>query len=453
MKFNFKTLLSNGEFTRNVITLVKGTTIAQAIPILISPILTRIYSPSEFGILAIYISLLSILSVISTGKYELAIMLPDDEEEAIQLIWLSFFMSVISSVIIFLLLTLSYHDISHYFGFDGNSDFIIYILPISIVMFGGVQAITMFLNRNKSYVAMSRTKVINNAASGASQMLVYFSTNGLIIGYIIGQLSSFVYISNVIRCKIADGRVSGDFRPNVRFIFSLAFKYRVFPLVNSTSSLLNTSSVQLIPIVLTNIFSSAIAGFYSLAQRILQMPMSLLGSSISQVYFQKAREIFENKDELKRLTIEINKKLLLIGALPIFITLLFGEHIFALIFGEEWKVAGEYARYLAPWIYLVFISSPLSNLIIVMGKQSALLKFNFLLFVSRIGWFAVVYLLNIESSTAIIVHANIGTMAWLAFIFYVMKLAEIDFVVTLKQLFPFALLTSLSYIIGEALVF
>ena len=102
MKFNFKTLLSNGEFTRNVITLVKGTTIAQAIPILISPILTRIYSPSEFGILAIYISLLSILSVISTGKYELAIMLPDDEEEAIQLIWLSFFMSVISSVIIFL---------------------------------------------------------------------------------------------------------------------------------------------------------------------------------------------------------------------------------------------------------------------------------------------------------------------------------------------------------------
>ncbi|OED64574.1 hypothetical protein A143_09670 [Vibrio splendidus ZS-139] len=446
-----KKKLSGSEFYRNVFLLARGTTIAQALPILISPILTRIYGPEDFGILAIYVALMSILGVISTGRYELSIMLPKSNAEAIQLVWLTILTSFIISILILILIILGFEDLSQHVNFPEEYQYLIYFIPLSVFILGICQSITTLLNRNKKYKEMSLTKVISNSSSGFTQISGSGLNGGLLIGYISGQISGLLYLLFVFKkvCYSDLDLKSNKLRPNLRTMSKLAYKYRVFPQVNAISSLLNTSSVQLVPLLLTAFFSSVTTGFYSLSQRILQMPMSLLGSSIALVYFQKANELSSNKEKLKALTLSINKKLLVIGIIPISLTLLLGDYLFELVFGEEWKVAGEYAQYLAPWIYLVFVSSPLSHLLTVLGKQKELLIFNTFLFFTRIGWLLFAYYLVLEPGTAIFVHANIGTVAWLAFVYYVMNLANVNLKEVTKQLLPFFIIVIVCSISGN----
>ncbi|BCN23016.1 oligosaccharide flippase family protein [Vibrio alfacsensis] len=442
--------LPSGSFYKNVMVLARGTTIAQALPILISPILTRIYTPEDFGVLAIYVALMSMLVIVSTGRYELAIMLPKKNTESIQLLWLAIFINFIFSLVVYVLLIFGFQDFSRYLGLPLGYDFIIYFLPVSIFIIGVCQSINGLLNRNKKYREMSFTKILNNLGGGITQISLFNYSGGLLIGYIAGQFVSLCYLVFTLKNKKNEGLKTKIklWLPDFRIMFKLAYEYRVFPKVNAISSLLNTSSVQLIPLLLTSFFSSITTGFYSLSQRILQMPMSLLGSSIALVYFQKANEIIDNKEQIKKLTLDVNKKLLLIGLFPILITLVFGDYLFSIVFGKDWIIAGVYAQYLAPWIYLVFISSPLSHLLTVLGKQKELLLFNAFLFVTRIGWLLTAYLLGFEPGQTIFVHACIGFVAWLSFVYYVMSLAEIKPKEVSAQLFPFASLLFLCSIMG-----
>ena len=445
-------LKHKSEFSRNVLTLMTGTTIAQAIPVAISPILTRIYTPEDFGLLALYMALAAIVAVIATGRYELAIMLPKREKDAINIVFLSFIVAVLVSFICLLIV----------WGFNAeivallNSPKIanwLYFIPLTILLTGAYQSLNYWNNRKKKYKNISNSKIIQSTVMGGSQLsldampntLIHkFSSFGLIFGYIIAQFSAFIFLVQRF-IKFDRGKI---YLVNTNKIVVLAKRYKNFPLVNSWSGLLNTASLQVPIFVLTSLFSSAVTGFFSIAQRILQMPMSLIGSAIGQVYFQKASEVIADREEIKKITYNLNKKLLYIGIFPVSITLVAGDYLFAFVLGEPWIVAGEYAQYLSVWIFFVFISSPLSHLMTLYEKHIEAIYFNLLLFLSRIaalyaGWF----IFN-DASQAILIYGIVGAIIWAGFVFYLMNLAHISLFETLKQLTPFLSVIGVSTITG-----
>ena len=137
------------EFTRNVLTLMTGTTIAQAIPIAISPILTRIYTPEDFGIFALYISIASILSLIATGRYELAIMLPTKDKDAVNIVALSLFISFFVSFIALLIVSIFNTQITSLLGNPDISSWL-YFIPLTVLFTGIYQSFNYWSNRKKS---------------------------------------------------------------------------------------------------------------------------------------------------------------------------------------------------------------------------------------------------------------------------------------------------------------
>lgn len=426
-----KRLKPKSEFSRNVLTLMTGTTIAQAVTIAISPVLTRIFTPEEFGLFALYMSIVTIIAVIATGRYELAVMLPKKDEDAASLVLLSLIIAASISCATLLPILFFSEQIANFLG-SAEIELWLYLTPASIFLVGAYNSLSYWTNRKKQYNLMSQYKVAQSASMATTQVLFGFTkkgTGGLIIGWFAGQLVALLFLARSVWVK--DKEVFKKIK-RIKTI-GLARRYKHFPIINSWSAFLNTASRQVPIILLTVFFSTAVTGFFSLAQRILQIPMSLLGQAIGRVYFEKASRLKNDENEIKRITLEIHKKLLLIGFFPVAIILLLGDHLFALVFGEPWRVAGEYAQFLSVWIFFVFVSSPLSHLMTIYEKHIESVVFNILLFTSRIAVLIISYWLALSPELTIAIYGVAGAVIWLFFIFYLMKLADITYFDTAKQ--------------------
>jgi O-antigen/teichoic acid export membrane protein len=133
-------------------------------------------------------------------------------------------------------------------------------------------------------------------------------------------------------------------------------------------------------------YGTTVVGHYSLAYQAVNMPMVIIGNAIGQVFFQKASEVKNGnvEEDMKTVVEEVYKKLILIGIFPMIILMIIGEQVFTFAFGESWAVSGVYVRILLPWIFLVFLSSPISTLYNIYDKQSVWLTFSLILLLSRV---------------------------------------------------------------------
>ena len=420
------------EFTRNVLTLMTGTTISLAIPIAISPILTRIYTPEDFGVFTLYMAITTIIAVIATGRYEMAIMLPKKDENAVHILILSLIISSVISLISFLIIFFFNSQIIKILGSQEISRWL-YLVPCSILLIGFYNSFTYWINRKKKYKKMAQNKVIQSGSMATMQVslgLLKNNNNGLIIGWFFGQLMAVISLARLVWCEDKN-KIN---KTSLLKMWSFAKRYKKFPLINSWSGLLNTASRQVPIILLTTFFSTIVTGFFSLAQRILLIPMTLLGNTIGQVYFEKVSKLKNEKLKVQKITLEINKKLLLIGLLPISIIILWGDTLFALVFGQLWKEAGEYAKVLSVWIYFVFITSPLTHLLIVYEKHFELILFNIFLFLSRIGVLFIGWWMAKDALTVITIYGIVSAAAWCMFHFRLMKIVGVSYLDTFRQI-------------------
>lgn len=421
-----------------------GTTIAQAIPISISPILTRIYSPEDFGVFAIYISIVTILSVIVTGAYDLAIVIPKNDSDALCIIKLSFIVTFIISFIVLLIIYIFNEQILFLIG-DENLKIWLYFIPFSIFLSGIYQSINYWLNRHKYYKSIAINRVIQSGTAGSVQLTMGFIglvSSGLVLGKILGQLISTILLG---RIYLKEKKKVSSHKKKLRLI-ALAKRYKKFPLYESRSNLLNTSSTEVPVILISSLFNTSIAGFYALSSRMLLLPMTLIGTSIGQVFFQEASKLKSNHEALKSLTFSIYKKLIIIGVIPISLIIVYGDIIFMFIFGSEWKIAGEFSQILGIWIILVFISSPLSKLLVIMEKQKESLNFNILIFLSRVLSIAIGYVFFDDAYDTILLFGLTGAIFWLFWCKYILGLVGIKFSVVLFELLKY-LVPSLSIFI------
>jgi len=447
LKNHINKLKPKSEFSRNLLTLMTGTTIAQGIPIAISPILTRFYTPEDFSLFALYISLTTIISVIATGRYELAIMLPKKDSDAEHIVHISILVAIGISLATFGVISIFGKTLSLKLGNIGIETWL-YFIPVSIMLTAINQSLNYWVNRKKSYTILARNRVTQTSATAITQLTyrtIATGTGGLIIGQTVGQLVSCIGLFHQFK--------NPHFLTKKYTLKKLALlkRYKKFPLMNSWIGILNTGSTQAPILMLGILFNPLIVGYFALATRILQIPMTLIGSAIGQVYYQEAAEQLHDDKKLKDLTQNLHKKLLLAGIIPTFCILIGGDWIFAIVFGETWREAGVYAQSLSVWLFFVFASSPLSNILTLQEKHKESLFFNIILILSRIGTIMSCGILCIGGPQTILYYGYIGALLWGGFIFYLMRIIGVSYYETFKQLFPYLFILTLGIIFRQIL--
>lgn len=356
-----------------------GTTISQAIPIALSPILTRIYTPSEFGVFALYISIVSVIAIIVTARYEMAIVLPKKDEDAINILALSLLIMlaiVFTTTIIIILFKDNILNILNAKEI-GN---LLYLLPISLLFAGLFQSFNYWNNRKEYFRSISTSAIYQSSTTGGLQLILGYinNTSGLIIGFIVGRVvGTFVLINKFMKY---DNLYINNV--NKEQILILMKKYKDFPLINSFHAFSDTIRTSGTPILISSFFGTTILGFYALSLRVLQTPILVIGSALGQVLYQKFSELHNDNIEIYPYLRKIILYLILI-ALPIFTILYYtSPFLFSFIFGEEWRIAGEYSQILVPYIFVNFLTNPISQIAIIVNKQK---EFFFIALVGNIA--------------------------------------------------------------------
>ena len=387
-------LKPQSEFSRNILTLMTGTTIAQAIPISISPILTRLYTPEDFGVFALFIAIITIIGSVANGRYELAIMLPEKDEDAINIAALGFIISSTLSLIIFVLVVYLNDFFTSILG-NGEISFWLYFIPVTVFLTGLWNVLNYFNNRKKNYQDLRNATIVKSIVLASINIVVGFvkdGVTGLISGEIISRLSANTRLTkNLLKDK---NLLSGITKTK---ILALAKRYKNFPLISLPSSFFTALHPNLFSVLLSSLYSLTLLGHYYMAQRVLGLPSSLMGVAVGQVFFQSAVKEKEKTGQARIIFMSTIKKLFIVSV-PFFILLFFVvEDLFAFVFGDDWRIAGTYSKILLPLFFIKLLSSPVSMINTVFEKQIYGLFISIILLVSNIGIIVTCYILGLEA--------------------------------------------------------
>ncbi|MCE8025744.1 lipopolysaccharide biosynthesis protein [Billgrantia aerodenitrificans] len=409
-------------FARGVSILAGGTVISQLIAIFTLPLLTRLYSPEDFSILAVYSSLLALVTVVSCLRFEIAIPIPKENKKAKDLLALSlisvFFVNVVFSMLL-IMFSNEIHSIT-----QGRLIGYLWIIPLGGVLTGAYAAYQYWATREKNYNLISETK-ITQAVSGSSTQIglgyLGLTPLGLLIGQVINmgggvwRLAHHYYKNNPpLRKEIVRGEIKDTFR-----------EYEKYPKLSTLEALTNSAASQVPLLLIATYAAGPEVGFLMLSIRLLSAPMALLGRAVGQVYLSEAPYYHQNGklNQYTRKTILVLTKL---GFFPLLVAGVASPFLVPVIFGEEWSRAGVLIAWMVPWFFMQFISSPVSISLHMVAKHKAALIlqcFGFL-FRSGIVLYAGLYLNNL----VVEIYAITGFLfysIYMAVIFSVLKLSEV----------------------------
>ena len=357
-----------------------GTIIAQGLNVFILPIVSRIYSPGDYGLVAVYSSVIGILSELSGLRYHLAIPLPKQKRYADALVFLSLITQIVFVGLVSILLLISGDYIFNCISIEELIPYK-YFIPIGILLVGFYNIFTQLSIRESLFSTIGKTKIsqcISGSLAKIGLGMLGFKPLGLLIGGIIAQTTGTTTLWSAIVKK--SGIPSFD-KINVRRV---ALRYRKFPIYSSLFGILNTLGINMPQLFLSSFFNMQVTGLYSMAIALLQVPSVFIGQALAQVFLQRASSA-KHSGNLKELVLKFYLILLKLGFFPIIFISLFAPTIFTLILGERWMDAGKYAFLLSPWIAVAFVFSPISVLYGVQERLEAGLITEITYFSLRLG--------------------------------------------------------------------
>jgi O-antigen/teichoic acid export membrane protein len=354
------------KFIKQVSIVASGTAIAQLIGVGVMPLLTRLYSLEEFGIFTIFSSSVLIFGVFATGRYEYAILEKKSDKDAWDVLCTISILSVIFSISILMLVFISHDFIESILSIQVSLS-MIFMAGVSIFFTGINLAFHYWLTRQQQYYILSKSRVLGAIVLAFTSSIlgfIEFGAEGLIIGMIFGQCVKFLYI--IIKSRA----LNLDFPwPGWQKVFTAAKKNLEYPLYLVPSGILNRFSSQSHILLLSSFFGVSAAGSLGMYQRVIGIPIGLLGRSILDVFRQHASVELNDNGECLTLFYSTVIKLFLLGLTPFVLLLTMAPTMFEFVFGPEWKVAGEYAQILS-WIFIFgFVVSPVSSLFLLARKQ------------------------------------------------------------------------------------
>ncbi|MGF1557790.1 MAG: lipopolysaccharide biosynthesis protein [Flavobacteriaceae bacterium] len=360
------------DFSKNILTLMTGTAVAQAIPLAMAPILTRLYTPDDFGILAIYMSLATVITVIVSFKYEVAIIIPEKDEDSANLTILSIGIATCISLLLLVCVLFFNEDIADLLT-DNDENVAelakwLYFIPLSVFLMGIFNALSFWYNRKMDFKKMATSKVANSVGNIGGQVVLgaaKITPQGLLIGFVIGRLIAVWYLLRLFlkHKEPVFGKVSRT------GMIAMMKRYQRFPAYTLPAEAINVISNQLPIMVIGKFFGGGVLGNYALVERILSAPISLLGRSVLDVFKQKASEDYIQQGNCESIFVKTFKTLALLSLLPTLLLFFLSPYVFSFVFGKEWQMAGDFTQILAVLFFFKFISSPLSYMFNIAEKQ------------------------------------------------------------------------------------
>ncbi|MFB9861015.1 lipopolysaccharide biosynthesis protein [Salinicoccus siamensis] len=399
-------------FAKNIMIIASGTASAQLLTAALSPVITRIYSPEDYGVLTVYIAILSLFSI-GALMYEKAIPISENEHIATNVLALSILALISYStlamfVIFFLRMTSLFGEFLYNYGF---------LIPVGIFMVGLFSIFKQWAFRYKNFKLISAT-TITQSVWGNTFKIVFGLLNlgplGLLLGSIINQSSGVLRLSKqlVPRRKILFNNIE------IKEIIKAMKRYKGFPMYNVPVYFIRMLSDRLPIIFITLFFGLTVSGLYGLAFTIVKMPLNLLGNSVGNVFYAEAASIAKtNPKRLRNLSNKLIGKLLVLGLIPFLILVIFGPFLFGLIFGRAWEEAGVYARIIAIMLLFSLVFSPISRVYEIYEKQRLSLVLNVIQIILILIVFTISLIFNFNSYLAIFLYAIVKSV--MSFVIYI----------------------------------
>lgn len=379
----------NNEFVRNVLKIGSGSAASQLLTFLFIPVITRIYSPQDYGLLGSFTALLAVLLPAAALTYPIAIVLPKQESEATNIASVSIFTSISLSTLLLLILLVAADSVLSVLNLEplGN---LIFLIPFAM-LFGALQQLNQqWLIRQAKYGYIAKVSVLHSLLVNISKVsagLVSPTGASLIVTTTLGYLLyALLYAKLLYR-----GLLSA-----VRQIFSkdcyielanTARRYQDFPIFRAPQVLIHALSQSIPVLILGSLFGSDAVGYFALSMSVISAPIMLIGKSITDVFYPRASELVNAGKSVEDLLVKSSLSLLVIGLVPLALLFFGGEPIFALVFGQQWQAAGAYASWISLWMLFFLSSRPAISVVPVLQLQKWFLKCEIVYLILRVSAF------------------------------------------------------------------
>lgn len=353
LQSNVQTLRQKGSFAQNFAITFSGTAFVALLGILVTPIMSRIYSPESYGLFAVFNSIVNNVSLVSTFLYPSAFILPRLHKRFLALVQLTIGLSLVAFALLALAIVLFRAPLLHLLKAEQLGNWV-YLVPVTVFLFNIDVIMGAWYLRTKDFKKRAGIEAAA-ALTGRGLTLGYGAlTHGSVGGLILGDIfSKTVAFFSLLFSGIY--RHLNEIFSNISWarIKAVAYEFREYPIYVMPTGYLNVVASQLPIFFLTSSFGSGAVGLYAFSTGLLELPIGLIGNAVAPVFLQKATETHINEPErLKDLCLSLYNKLFYIGLLPFGVITVFGDWIFNFVFGQQWVMAGLFTSYLG--YYYVF---------------------------------------------------------------------------------------------------
>ena len=373
--FNKIRQLTQSKFARNVAVVATGTAGAQAIAMAFSPAITRIYGPETFGAMGTFIAIFEMVSPLAALSYPLAMVLPKQDSDAIGLAKISLWIALLTSLITALVLILFKTPIVEAFNLHAIEPYLL-ILPVTMFFSVLMTISSQWTIRKRLFNLKAKSAILQAFIIGLMKAGLGLLNPSAVI--LIGT-TSFGYLLQAILIGVGVREKNKEDKPSKLSNYEatgLLKQYKDFAYYRTPQIFLNSVGQSLPILMLANLFTPAAVGFYVLARTVLFVPSNLIGTSVAEVFYPKFVETIRNGESGKKLLVKACATLAAIGSLPYLVLIAFGPWLFALIFGADWKEAGEYSRWMSIWLFVVLVTRPIIAAIPALSLQGLFLAFE-----------------------------------------------------------------------------
>jgi len=374
--------MADNALFRNTLKMSSSNVLMYFVPVIVTPILTRLFSQETFGEWGVFSSTIAILGVGMFWGYENAIVKADNDQDARHLGVLCLFTSFVTILFTTLAFALGHAlDVSFFRSFPEQGLLFIYLIVYALYII-----LYNFCNRLEKYNVLAFSHIILGGSQAVLRitfgLIALTAINGLILGTTLAQILNVLFILFCLREFLKQTRWKSLSLRRIRELFHLN---RRFPLFDAPASVLAFAAFQSPTLILSQFFSKAEIGCFSIVIQLLLMPMSFIGTAMGKVYYQQLCKVQGDAEAIRQVSLKVVKTVCIISIMPLLFLALGGDFILVKFLGDRWTTAGEVALCLAFWSFPTVLSQPLVPLFRTLDRQKNLLFFNALYFVGGVG--------------------------------------------------------------------
>lgn len=403
-----------------------GTVTSRLVLLIALPLLSRMYSPDQIGVWFLVASAAMILATVASLRYELAIMLPEDDEKSFQILRICFWLNLLSSVAVFTAVFVCRTQIAQLIGFTGPPA---YLLAVSLLMplSCGTEICASWLGRKNAFRRIAGARLCDAVSMTAVQLLLgmLFAPNAifLLVGMLIGQVCGFsVAVISVLstRPTSVDLGLSVFRLPDWEQVKGRLTEYRYYPIYMTPYTFVGVLCKRLVPFILAIYATTQLVGHFAMAYQLAYMPINVIGRSIGQAFYPKVARSIGSKN-LDQFVLRILYYLSVLALPPLVLLAFHAKWLVALLLGPDWEPTATYVVMLAVPCFTQLLSSWLDRVYDAAGRQRLAVMLQLGYDFISISLFVVV--LHFGSSyAAIAVYCStvaIYNLTWLTVTFHV----------------------------------